>query len=178
MDFTKFNFYTRILIAIGSLNYLVLAVFKHDMFSFIVANPDIIRLIVLLIAFAGITQTFNRNYFLPFLGATVMPPFPLLENPGDVKATVTNLKPNSLVVYWAASSNNKVQPDYNAGYDKYQNMGVVRTNTQGQATLNVQCPANYQVGEFYKKTLPQHIHYRYELQPGMYSSVHTINIEC
>jgi hypothetical protein len=91
------------------------------------------------------------------------------------------LPKNANVVYWASESTSsdsnddskeKIHKNPWDAYKKYENSGVVRTNSEGSVTIYFHKPSEYYVPS--GKKLTQHVHYRYCLQGGVLSPVKTI----
>jgi hypothetical protein len=123
----------------------------------------------------------DRNFYLPFLGYSAYPCASLAEktplNP-DVSVTV-KVPPHVNVIYWASEPTSVVKEpvtDPWQAYALYENAGVAKSDANGVAVLQVRRPVTYNVpnmGIFGKKTLKQHVHYRYCELPGMLSEVKT-----
>jgi hypothetical protein len=136
-----------------------------------------------LIGLIGLYSLYDSTFYLPFLDTTYFPditsPFP---NTATERVEIQNLPPNTKVVYWAAKSNvnsNVLKTPLDA-YKSSENKGFVLSDSDGNATLLLDCPASYIVGKIGKRELPKHVHYRYELSqfPGLYSRVFTKNLVC
>lgn len=146
--------------------------------------PLIGILVLLSVCISIYMVAFERNFYLPFLGYSAYPCASLAEktplNP-DVKVTV-KVPPHVNVIYWASEPTSIVQEpveDPWQAYALYENAGVSKSDKNGVAVLQVRRPVTYNVpnmGVFGKKTLKQHIHYRYCELPGMLSEVKTIFI--
>lgn len=132
------------------------------------------RVVCVLVGIAVLLHVFSRNYYLPFLGDSAYPCGSLVEKtPSDANIEVlVNVAPNSNVVYWAAESNNAVQPNPWMAYASNTNAGVTRSDVTGKAVLRVRRPAAYKVGML-DRTLDAHIHYRVCIAPGMLGKVET-----
>jgi hypothetical protein len=135
-------------------------------------------LVVALVAVSVLYFAFSRNFYLPFLGWSVYPCGSLAEKvPAGADTTITvQVPPNVNVVYWASEpSDPTVQPIDNPwdAYANYENSGVVRADSNGNAVLRVRSPSSYNVG-LTNKTLSRHIHYRVCRHPGMLSDIKTV----
>jgi len=144
---------------------------KYKVFSII---------IIIAISASIIYYLFDRNFYLPFLGWAVYPCGSLAEKVPLNADTSINVKvlPNVNVIYWASEpSHREEQPISNPwdAYANYDNSGVVRADSNGNATLRVRSPSSYNVGLF-NKTLKTHIHYRICKHPGMLSDIKTVFI--
>ena len=123
---------------------------------------------------------FNRNFYLPFLGWTVYPCGSLAEKVPVYADTsiMVKVEPNVNVIYWASEpSPIEVQPISNPwdAYANYDNSGVVRADSNGNALLKVRMPSSYKVG-LMGKTLKTHVHYRVCHNSGMLSEIKTVFI--
>jgi len=128
----------------------------------------------------------NKYTYLPFLGETVLPNKVLTEKYQSDFNTTTTVKvpPNSTVVYWAtlpgtnasstavanASSNSRVTA--NVAYGDFSNSGVAIADSNGNAILKFKKPQLYKVCPYKNPSL--HVHYRYNIKPGMLSNVETV----
>lgn len=143
------------------------------------------RLLGLVLILIGLYWSFNRDFYLPFLGKCVIPPS--LINPQQdenklgkkIPFKLINLPPNTQIIYWASIPSKKTFNDPQSAYDKYQNSGTTISNNHGEAFILLDCPSNYSVGMF-KTTLKKHVHYRYAIPEylGLYSSIYTADILC
>ena len=161
----------RFLLLIGGLLHLAFA------FGYRRRN----NLISLIIGICAVSLMFNRDYYLPFLGETVMPHvketnmLPLGFGKTDV--SLKGLPPNSFIVFWAAMPGKELVSDPFQAYGDYANSGITKSDNQGNAVLSLQCPAQYAVRQ---KSLPKHVHYRVENPKikGLFSKVYTKKMDC
>jgi hypothetical protein len=116
-------------------------------------------------AFVGMLfLVFRRDFWLPFLGETVVPE-PLLalrEGQGDTTYTVS-VEPGSKVIYWAAETGMQIGESPWKAYGAYENSGVVLADAKGQATFRFNTPQSYSIPS--GRVLPRHVHYRV-IRPG------------
>ena len=122
----------------------------------------------------------KRDYFLPFLGETVIPNG-VLKTSQPENATVgvvVNVPPLTKVIYWAAESSDEVDQTPWKAYNKYSNSGVITSDENGQATLKFREPAIYKKPSMFglEKQLQPHVHFRYAKTNGMFSRVETMFI--
>lgn len=149
--------------------------FNYDILEFI--NNKINgskRFLVFLSIIAVMYIAFERDTYLPFLGDSVIPSSVLTNRvpTGADTSIKVNVPPNKKVVYWASShGENKMPWD---AYGNYENAGVTISGSNGNASLKVNKPVKYRIPS--GRTLDEHIHYRYELSPGMMSRVHTVHL--
>lgn len=176
---------TRALVVLGSLNYL-LCYAKIDMFK-LIGDACIIKIIKLLIGLAALMLLVDRNYYLPFLGKTAIPIAVSKKNTNNknlTKIKLTDLPPNTYVIAWAAKKSDKTFNDPFKAYDNYSNYDLVKSDKDGNAVVQVECPGTYIVNKFgiIPTELDRHIHYRYQLPEykGMFSEVLTkkLNSKC
>lgn len=193
MNKNKFNelrlaFFARVLLIIGGLNYLYMGLVSKSGFLFFDLSKNVLNTIFVIIGISALYLFFNRNYYLPFLGETVIPTItPFKKNSKNVITTIIkNMPPKSTIIYWAAkpNQNNQLITDPYSAYGDYTNSGVTLANELGEAQIEYECPSAYQVPKFgvFKKSLQKHIHYRYidPKFPGLVSPVYTLflNVEC
>jgi len=125
---------------------------------------------------------FNRDFYLPFLGETVIP----IKNMNNIEDNLLNFKiqnlpPNKRLIYWASRSSDQVIRNPIDAYKGYTNSGITKTDSNGNASLEISCPSDYYVKSFgMDKKIRRHIHYRIESDkfPGLFSSVKTHYVKC
>lgn len=136
------------------------------------------RLVVVL-ALAGATYLgFARDFYLPFLGPTVVPTSLLkVGTPADAPVAVSVDAPKNAthVMYWASTPSTLTADAPAAAYRGFKNAGVVEV-AGGRATLRVACPGTYKVG--WGRMMPRHLHYRYVYSNGVLSGVKTASVTC
>jgi hypothetical protein len=163
------------LLIAGALICLSMALFNINPLN---AGP-FMRIVLLIIGIAGILHIFSRDFYLPFLGETVMPCAALEERtPSGADTTVTvQVPPNSKLLYWAAepaAEELKQIQDWKLAYAAFSNIGVTTSDQSGTATLRVRNPQAYSVP--FKGRLEPHIHYRICGEDGIMSRVNTVFI--
>ena len=169
-----------IFLIIGSFICLIMAIFNYNILGkqLSILNA-LIRTLLLLIGVAGIIHVFRRDFYLPFLGETVMPCAGLedrIPSGADTAIQIT-VTPNSKVFYWAsepAADELKQITDWKLAYSTYKNFGVTTSNSSGIATLRVRKPQPYTVP--FKGRLEPHIHYRICSKDGFLERVNTVFI--
>ena len=175
-----YELYANKLLILGALNYLLIPFTNINLIDKLgnITHKYVTLVIYILIGFAGLYQLTRRDFYLPFLGQTVYPCGNLIEKvPQD--ATITKnikTKPNINIIYWAAEPNTNVINDPWTAYDKYANTGVVKSDDEGNAILQVRKPASYKVPRKSKELKP-HIHYRECINNGMLSPIKTIYLK-
>lgn len=136
------------------------------------------RLVVLIALAGGAYLGLNRDFYMPFLGPTVVPTSLLkLGTPADANVAVSiDTPPNAThVIYWAAATSTYPTDTASAAYEGFKNAGVVEA-AGGRATMRVACPGTYRVG--WGRVMPRHVHYRYVFSNGVLSSVRTSPVAC
>jgi hypothetical protein len=164
------DIFARVLLILGGLNYLFTTITQTN-------ESLIFRVLSLSVGLAAIYFLFDRDFYLPFLGKCVIPVGTQRETKDLKQVLLNNLPPNTHIIYWAAKSGSpEIAPNPMDAYADYSNSGIVKTNENGQATINIACPIAYNV---HYKRLRKHLHYRYELPEyrGMFSKVYTKFLE-
>lgn len=172
---------SRILLIITALNYVLIKLLNINLFGFI-KNSDILAFLHLIMAIVVIYYLFNRDFYLPFLGETVIP----IKNMNNIEDNLLNFKiqnlpPNKRLIYWASRSSDQVIRNPIDAYKGYTNSGITKTDSNGNASLEISCPSDYYVKSFgMDKKIRRHIHYRIESDkfPGLFSSVKTHYVKC
>jgi len=158
-----------------ALGYNFVEIIKNLLNNTLKMETYIDKIIYLLVAFAAIKLAMDKNFWLPFLGESVLPGslIPLKEVVGDTTVEV-KVKPNTRVAYWASLPQKTTKiPLVEEAYSDFKNSGVVLSNKDGVAKLIVNKGTNYIVPS--GKKIPRHIHYR-ELDQvyGMMGALQTI----
>jgi hypothetical protein len=174
---------SKILIIIGGIAWGIYGCAKINIFKRITLNENILKFIYIIIGLSSIYLMFNRNFYLPFLGKTVVP-FSLMKKqkiPKDSSVSVqVNVPPYSRVIYWAAEplqENQTTERCVRVAYGTFENSGITTADETGKAQLILRMPAGYTIKKcLLDKRLPSHVHYRYSLSDGMLSEIYTKNI--
>lgn len=129
---------------------------------------------------AALGLAFARDFYLPFLGETVMPcsVLPVSTPEGADTKIHVNVHPGAKVMYWAAEPTNeelKGLQDWRKAYLRFRNAGVVIADESGKAELAVRSPQPYTVPT--KGKLNPHIHYRVCRDDGMMERVETVFLD-
>lgn len=167
--------------ALAALNYSISKMYKIDLFSYITNRGMISSVFYTIIALSALIHLFNRDYYLSFLGPTVMPVKEKQMWGKLIDVTLDNLPPNTRIIYWAANESQNIFSNPIDAYSGYANSGFTKSNDKGQAVIQINCPSEYIVSKFgFKKRLDKHVHYRIESDkfPGLFSSVKTQYINC
>ena len=171
--------FAKFLILLGAVNYLFISVQNVNIFS-LIKSKMITQILFILIGISALYFMFNRDYYLPFLGETVIP---VGENSKTdqgkmIDVILTELPPNVFVMFWASKTSDTPYDSPQKAYGDYLNSGFVKTDQYGHTSFKINCPTEYVVPIYGK--LEKHVHYRYELpgQKGMFSRVYTKKVEC
>jgi len=171
----------KFLLVLGSINYLFLAGSNVNIFN-VIPIPMLRNSLFLLIGLSALYFAFNRDYYLPFLGQCVIPSGDAnIPQENAKQVTVSNLPPNTRVIFWAAQGDGLSSQDPITAYGDYANSGTIKTDNNGSATISLNCPSQYSVSKFgFRKALARHFHYRYEIPTykGIFSRVYTQKIIC
>lgn len=164
----------RLLVVIGAINWGLVGVLKFDLVKSLgnMTSPMLATAIYILVGLAGLWFLFSRDFYLPFLGMTAMPCGSMGETvPSGASVSISvKVKPNSMVLYWAAEENEKVRENPWVAYDKASNSGLVKSDADGVAVLKIRPPAAYKVPG---RVLKPHVHYRVCDKSMMMGRVHT-----
>lgn len=173
--------FSKIFLVLAALSYSLIHLTKVDPVSYITTNQNFMLILNVFIIYSVALHIFNRDFYLPFLGPTVIP-IKERETIGKlIDVELHGLKPNTRILYWAANESENTFNNPLEAYRGYGNSGVVKTDMNGSVTLKVNCPSDYYVSKFgINKKLSRHIHYRVESSrfPGLFSSVKTHYIKC
>ena len=163
--------------------FTVALLFTTVLASFQVLGSNVLgsrwaKLVVMVALVGAVYLGFNRDFYLPFLGPTVVPTSVLkLGTPSDATVAIAIDAPRNAthVVYWAAKPSTMAMDNPMAAYRGFNNAGVVAV-AGGRATLRLACPGTYKVG--WGRLMPRHVHYRYVFDNGVMSSVKTAAVKC
>ncbi len=167
-----------VIVIIGALNWFFVGVFGFNVVEKVFGYKSVMsRFVYVIVGIAALAIMFNRDTYLPFLGETVLPCHAIPEHIPDNADTQLDVQvtPGAKVVYWAAEpDNDKVKDlkDWRGAYQKYENMGCVKANADGVATLLVRKPQPYRVP--WKGRLEPHVHFRECSASGMMSRIKTV----
>jgi hypothetical protein len=164
--------FARLLLVVGALNYFFSSAINVNVLSRIPYN----KFIGILIGLAGLYFVFNRDYYLPFLGKSVIPIGPKKPTENLKKIKLSGLPPNTTVLSWGSKESSGDFDNYMSAYGDYANTDISKTNDKGEIIVELPCPSAYHVSKFgMDKKLERHIHFRYELPKykGMFSRIYT-----
>jgi len=135
---------------------------------------------LLLVGIAALSVALARDFYLPFLGESVMPCSvlePKVPENADTEVKVL-VKPGDKVLYWASEPANesmKELKDWRHAYLDYKNAGVAIADSDGFAALKVRHPQPYTVP--LKGNLEAHVHYRVCMHDGFIGPVKTVKLD-
>ena len=165
-----------LLLVVGGIK-MGLAGFKGEVLVMGHAVPTVLLLAV---GAAALSVAFARDFYLPFLGESVMPCSvlePKVPENADTEVKVL-VKPGDKVLYWASEPANedmkKVQ-DWRHAYLSYKNAGVAVADSDGFAALKVRHPQPYKVPTH--GNLDAHVHYRVCMHDGFIGPVKTVKLD-
>lgn len=164
---------------VGALNWLFIGLFDMNLVTGIFGQNAFSRMLFILVGFAALFLMFRRDFYLPFLGETVMPCGALEDKiPSGADTSVTvSVSPNSKILYWAAepaSEELKEIHDWKKAYATFENIGVTTSDATGTALLKVRSPQAYSVP--FKGRIEPHIHYRVCSPDGMMERINTVYV--
>lgn len=167
----------RTLIVVGALNWGLIGFFDFNLVKWIKDHTfeHLDTVIYCLVGISALFYFFARDYYLPFLGRSVMPCGSLVQKVPDNATVAVSIQtsPNVNVIYWSAEEGDGVKENPVIAYSQYTNSGVVQADPKGVAVLRVRRPSSYRVPG---KTLPPHIHFRTCDHDGMLSRVQTVYV--
>lgn len=178
-----FEIFSKLLILLIVLNYSYAKMYNDDLMDYIIKNKTILNVFNIGLIGIALYYLFNRDFYLPFLGPAVIPVAKIepQQQENMINVNLNNLPPNTTVIYWASQKSEGTFKDPMIAYKDYLNSGVATSDQLGNINIQISCPSPYYVSKFgiKNKLLKRHVHYRYELPnyKGIYSSVHTKNIE-
>lgn len=170
------------LVIIGALNwgttafgYNLVDIIKNCVNKLAHRETHLDKIIYILVGLAAIKLASKRDFWLPFLGKTVLPSslIPLKDIVGDTTIEV-KVSPNIKVAYWASLPQQTTEiPKVENAYGDYNNAGVVLSDKNGIAKLIINKGTNYIVP--YGREIARHVHYReLEQDMGFIGKIHTI----
>jgi len=167
--------FAMLLLVAGALNWLIIGLTGINVVEKLF-GATIGRVIYILVGLAAVFVLFRRDFYLPFLGQTVVPCAGLKNYvpPGATEEVVIKVSPGAKVIYWAAEpaeKKNGVLADWRRAYSGFENAGVTTADDTGRAILRLRAPQPYTVP--WKGRLESHVHYRECSATGMMSAVKT-----
>lgn len=176
-----FQIFIKFLILVVVLNYSYAKLYNDDLLDYLITNRMVSKVFNIFMIIVALLYLFNRDFFLPFLGPTVIPISESDKSTENlINIPLVGLPPNTKVIYWASEYSENEYENPLSAYKDYSNSGIVKTNEFGNVIIQISCPGRYKISKFgmLKKLLKRHVHYRYELPyKGLYSRVYTKNID-
>ena len=166
------------IVIVGALNWLGIGFFGVNGVARVFGAKSVAaRAIYCLVGVAAVSIMFHRDTYLPFLGETVFPCSAIPEQIPEGADTQVQVKvhPGAKVVYWAAEPANeglKKLNDWRKAYLHLLNVGVVKADETGLATLMVRNPQPYTVP--WMGRLEPHVHFRECGDNGMVGRIFTV----
>ena len=155
----------RMVLLFAGIHLGIIGLFKYDVVNKHIQHEYINRGIHLLFGLAAFHIIYKNGLKPAFLDRTILPTSMIeINEPSnyDIKVKIKT-KPNVKVIYWASNKNknNKIV-DWKKAYGKFENSGIVKSNSKGIAVLKLQCPQRYTINKFgvQEKVLDKHVHYR------------------
>jgi len=165
--------FAKLLLVIGGLVWGIYGTMGINVVKRILPNQTAQKVVYISVGISAIILMFNRNFYLPFLGKSVVPKTFLEKDRVPINSTVSievKVVPNARVIYWASRKRGEVKD----AYGQFENSGITTADANGKAHLVLMRPKCYYVKKgLFKKRLRPHIHYRYTLENGMMSQVFT-----
>ncbi len=164
---------------VGALNWLFIGLFDMNLITGIFGQNLFSKLLFVLVGLSALFLMFNRNFYLPFLGESVVPCGAFEDKvPSGADTSVSvHVAPGAKILYWAAepeAEQLKEINDWKKAYASFTNIGMTTADNDGTAVLKVRKPQSYTVP--FKGKLDPHIHYRVCGQDGMMAQVNTVYI--
>ena len=175
--------FAKLLLIIGGIVWGIYGVLHINIVKYVLPYTIFQRVLYIVVGLAALLLMFNRNFYLPFLGKTILPLSLVKDNKTPDNSTFSvkvHAKPNSRVIYWAAEphttdQNNK--RNVQVAYGEFKNSGITTADSNGIAILHLRKPDNYTVNKhLISKMLHAHVHYRYSLSDGLLSEIFTKKI--
>jgi uncharacterized protein len=168
------------LLLIGGFNWLSVGILQVDIVKRIFGRRLLGRSIYVAVGLTALWLAFQRDFYLPFLGETVLPAGALTnKTPTNANQAYTiKVEPRAKVIYWATepTDDKEVVNDWSAAYQNYENSGVTQADDAGNAVIRLRGPPqSYTVP--WKGTLEPHFHFRESTYPGFFGPIHTYFIK-
>lgn len=163
----------KLLLIIGGIAWGIYGSMGINLVKRILPNENAQKILYIIVGISALILMFDRNFYLPFLGKSVVPKTFLEKDRVPVDSTISvevQVKPNARVIYWASTKKGEVTD----AYGEFENSGITTADSNGKAHLVLKKPKCYYVKKgLFKKRLRPHIHYRYTLPNGMMSQILT-----
>jgi uncharacterized protein len=168
------------ILIIGGLNWGSVGLFRVNFVDKIFGPLGLTRPIFILVGICTIGVMFCRDFYLPFLGQSVVPCGAIKEKVPEGATVMMSIrvKPGQKVLYWAsepATEKLKTIKRWDEAYLGFENAGVTVADEKGNAVLRVRKPQAYTVPV--KGQLEPHIHYRACMGNGFIGRVETVYLD-
>ena len=101
------SIFTKLILLLAALNYSLIHLLKIDPVLYLTNDLNIIFVLNLFVIYSVATHFLDRDFYLPFLGPTVIP-IKERETIGKlIDVEIKGLKPNTRVLYWASNESEK-----------------------------------------------------------------------
>ena len=173
-----FHIVATAIVILGALNWLGIGLLGVNAVSRLFGARSIAtRVIYCLVGISAVVIMFHRDTYLPFLGETAFPCSAIPEQIPEGADTQVQVKvhPGAKVIYWAAESSTEAMKyvnDWRKAYLKFMNVGVVKADDTGVATLMVRNPQPYTVP--WMGRIEPHLHFRECGDNGMVGRIFTV----
>jgi len=167
-------------LVIGGLNWGSIGLLRVNLVDKIAGPLGLSRPIFILVGICAIGVMFCRDFYLPFLGQSVVPCGAIKEKVPEGATVMMSIrvKPGQKVLYWAsepATEKLKKIKRWDEAYLGFENAGVTVADEKGNAVLRVRKPQVYTVP--FKGQLEPHIHYRTCMGNGFIGRVETAYLD-
>lgn len=169
-------------LVVGAINLGVLGFLRINMFEILFGKSTYVHYIIYgLILMSALFVAFSRDFYLPFLGETVIPCSVLEERTpdhADTDVVIHSLQPGTKILYWAAESGTERLgeiKDWRKAYLDFTNAGVTTADHTGTAILRLRKPQPYTV-PMKRTPLQEHVHWRACGEDGFLGPVQTSTI--
>lgn len=173
-----------LILLIGGINWGLIGAFEFNAVSYLnrktFNSSKFLRTVYIIVGLSALMLLFKRDFYLPFLGKTVMPlslfsPTRMSDYNYVHQLKVPNHQKYKYVLYWAAMADEGlVGENPQEAYADYNNMGIELIKDEN-VNLYVKVPEKYKVP--FRGILPRHIHYRLVGHNGLLSRIHTIKVD-
>jgi uncharacterized membrane protein YuzA (DUF378 family) len=166
------------IVIVGALNWLGVGLLGYNAVGRLLGARSIAtRVVYTIVGIAALTIMFHRDTYLPFLGESVFPHTMIPEQipQGADTQVQVKVRPHAKVIYWAAepaTEGMKKLNDWRKAYLKFLNVGVVKADETGVATLLVRNPQPYTVP--WMGRIEPHVHFRECEADGMMGRINTV----
>lgn len=168
-------------VLIASSFYYVLKITKQEEIIKMYLGDKIMNVIYAIFILSGTMTVMDREYYLPFLGDTVIPtgllPSESIPNGANMEVEMT-ITPNTKILYWASEpcENTLTCGKERMAWEAYGNLtngGTATSDDKGYVRFLVRGkPQDYNV-PYKKDVIKPHIHYREFKGNGMLGKIMT-----